>query len=168
MRYLRIALHFRHFIRFQTYTRARWVRKLWQYCFKIENRTSTQTNFQTTDTRKLSCVFLSSFSARQCKQTYAIFLRFVDGNGFENTSKITKKNIQGMIETIPFSISFYNLFNCSFLRFSSTIYSRRNLQSSPHFHNPADQICYPEYNSEVSAMRLLTGKFNLFTSHMLY
>ena len=37
LRYLRIELHFRHFIRFQTHTRARWVRKPWQYCFKIEN-----------------------------------------------------------------------------------------------------------------------------------
>ena len=93
MRYLRIALHFRHFIRFQTYTRARWVRKLWQYCFKIENRTSTQANFQKTDTRKLSCVFLSSFSARQCKQTYAIFL-FASWTGTDSkTSQKSRKRI---------------------------------------------------------------------------
>ena len=34
---------------------------LFDNSFKIENRTSTQTNFQQTDTQKLSCVFLSSF-----------------------------------------------------------------------------------------------------------
>lgn len=56
---------------------------LFDRCFKIENRTSTPTIFQKTDTWKLLCLFLSSFSAKdylkiawQCKQTYAIFLRF--------------------------------------------------------------------------------------------
>ena len=31
-------------------------------------------------------------------------------SGLENSSKIMKKNIQGMIETIPFSISILQIF----------------------------------------------------------
>ena len=80
---------------------------LFYSCFKIENGTSTQTIFQKIDAQKLLCVFLSSFSAkdylkiaRQCKQTYAIFLPFVVYYGYYEI-----KEHLGKIETIRFSIS---------------------------------------------------------------
>ena len=113
---------------------------LFYSCFKIENGTSSHTIFQKTDAQKLLCVFLSSFSAkdylkiaRQCKQTYAIFLPFVVSyyGYYEITSKITKKNIRARLKQFLFLFLFYNFFNCSCLRFSPTIiYSWRNFQSS--------------------------------------
>ena len=42
---------------------------LFDICFKIENRASTQRNFQKTDTQKLLCVFLSSFSVKDYLKT---------------------------------------------------------------------------------------------------
>ena len=81
---------------------------LFYSCLKIENGTSAQTIFQKTDAQKLLCVFLSSFSAkdylkiaRQCKQTYAIFLPFVVS--YYGYYEI--KEHLGKIETIRFSIS---------------------------------------------------------------
>ena len=111
---------------------------LFYSCFKIENGTSTQTIFQKTDAQKLLCVFLSSFSAkdylkiaRQCKQTYAIFLPFVVSyyGYYEITSKITKKDIWARLKQFLFLFLFYNFFNRSCLRFPPTIYSWRNFQS---------------------------------------
>ena len=55
---------------------------LFDICFKIENRTSTQTNFQKTDTQKPSFVFLSSFSAKDyLKTTYTNLRHFSSLHG---------------------------------------------------------------------------------------
>ena len=112
---------------------------LFYSCFKIENGTSTQTIFQK-NRRSKAFVCLSFFIlserlfkiARQCKQTYAIFLPFVVSyyGYYEITSKITKKNIRARLKQFLFLFVFYNFFNCSCLRFSPTIYSWRNFQSS--------------------------------------